>query len=160
MSTAAPAKDIKEESSSSTQSTENPKKGEVSREVTTEVTADGMRIESNWSQVITSFDDMGLKEELLRGIYGYGFEKPSAIQQRGSEQQQLEDDNKRREKKIEENTAWVDIFHSTLVSCHGGPTPIGNLFFGPISDTSGPSLSTSWIGNFKAQLEPGWSSAV
>ena len=83
MSTAAPAKDIKEESSSSTQSTENPKKGEVSREVTTEVTADGMRIESNWSQVITSFDDMGLKEELLRGIYGYGFEKPSAIQQRG-----------------------------------------------------------------------------
>lgn len=26
---------------------------------------------------------MGLKEELLRGIYGYGFERPSAIQQRG-----------------------------------------------------------------------------
>jgi ATP-dependent RNA helicase len=25
---------------------------------------------------------MKLKEELLRGIYGYGFEKPSAIQQR------------------------------------------------------------------------------
>lgn len=25
---------------------------------------------------------MNLKEELLRGIYGYGFEKPSAIQQR------------------------------------------------------------------------------
>lgn len=25
---------------------------------------------------------MGLKEELLRGIYAYGFEKPSAIQQR------------------------------------------------------------------------------
>jgi len=31
---------------------------------------------------IESFDDMGLKEELLRGIYGYGFEKPSAIQTR------------------------------------------------------------------------------
>eukprot|EP01059_Diplonema_ambulator_P028480 TRINITY_DN47282_c0_g1_i1.p1 TRINITY_DN47282_c0_g1~~TRINITY_DN47282_c0_g1_i1.p1 ORF type:complete len:413 (+),score=147.63 TRINITY_DN47282_c0_g1_i1:43-1239(+) len=31
---------------------------------------------------ITSFDDMGLKEELLRGLYQYGFEKPSAIQQR------------------------------------------------------------------------------
>jgi translation initiation factor 4A len=29
-----------------------------------------------------SFDDMGLKENLLRGIYGYGFEKPSSIQQR------------------------------------------------------------------------------
>jgi len=26
---------------------------------------------------------MGLKEEVLRGIYGYGFTKPSAIQQRG-----------------------------------------------------------------------------
>ena len=25
---------------------------------------------------------MNLKETLLRGIYGYGFEKPSAIQQR------------------------------------------------------------------------------
>ena len=29
-----------------------------------------------------NFDDMSLKEELLRGIYAYGFEKPSAIQQR------------------------------------------------------------------------------
>ncbi len=33
-------------------------------------------------KVVTSFDNMGLKEDLLRGIYGYGFEKPSAIQQR------------------------------------------------------------------------------
>lgn len=29
-----------------------------------------------------SFDDMGLPDGLLRGIYSYGFEKPSAIQQR------------------------------------------------------------------------------
>jgi len=29
-----------------------------------------------------SFDDMNLKDELLRGIYAYGFESPSAIQQR------------------------------------------------------------------------------
>jgi translation initiation factor 4A len=29
-----------------------------------------------------SFDDMGLKDELLRGIYSYGYEKPSAIQQK------------------------------------------------------------------------------
>jgi ATP-dependent RNA helicase len=35
---------------------------------------------------IVSFDDMGLKEELLRGIYQYGFEKPSAIQQRAIKQ--------------------------------------------------------------------------
>jgi ATP-dependent RNA helicase len=32
--------------------------------------------------VVGSFDSMGLKEELLRGIYAYGFERPSAIQQR------------------------------------------------------------------------------
>ena len=30
----------------------------------------------------TTFDDMNLKPDLLKGIYAYGFEKPSAIQQR------------------------------------------------------------------------------
>ncbi|XP_045621883.1 eukaryotic initiation factor 4A-I isoform X3 [Procambarus clarkii] len=39
-------------------------------------------IESSWTEVATSFDDMNLGESLLRGIYAYGFEKPSAIQQR------------------------------------------------------------------------------
>lgn len=39
-------------------------------------------IETNWDQVVENFDDMGLKDALLRGIYSYGFEKPSAIQQR------------------------------------------------------------------------------
>ena len=29
-----------------------------------------------------TFDDMDLNENILRGIYGYGFEKPSAVQQR------------------------------------------------------------------------------
>jgi len=38
---------------------------------------------SNWNEVCESFDDMKLKDELLRGIYAYGFEKPSHIQQRG-----------------------------------------------------------------------------
>jgi len=33
-------------------------------------------------KVINTFDAMGLKEDLLRGLYAYGFEKPSAIQQR------------------------------------------------------------------------------
>lgn len=33
-------------------------------------------------KIIPSFDGMGLKDKLLRGIYAYGFEKPSAIQQR------------------------------------------------------------------------------
>jgi len=39
-------------------------------------------VETNWKEVCTSFDDMNLKDNLLRGIYAYGFEKPSAIQQR------------------------------------------------------------------------------
>jgi len=33
-------------------------------------------------EVMASFDAMGLREDLLRGVYAYGFEKPSAIQQR------------------------------------------------------------------------------
>lgn len=32
--------------------------------------------------VVSTFDDLGLKEDLLRGVYAYNFEKPSAIQQR------------------------------------------------------------------------------
>merc|ERR1712126_726188 len=39
-------------------------------------------IDSNWDEVTENFDDMNLREELLRGVYAYGFEKPSAIQQR------------------------------------------------------------------------------
>jgi len=39
-------------------------------------------VESNYDQITATFDDMELKEELLRGIYAYGFETPSAIQQR------------------------------------------------------------------------------
>lgn len=38
--------------------------------------------QTNCSTVVENFDDMNLKENLLRGIYAYGFEKPSAIQQR------------------------------------------------------------------------------
>jgi len=34
-------------------------------------------------KVYEGFDDMGLSENLLRSIYSHGFEKPSAIQQRG-----------------------------------------------------------------------------
>jgi len=37
---------------------------------------------SSGIEAVGTFDGMGLKEELLRGIYAYGFEKPSAIQQR------------------------------------------------------------------------------
>lgn len=38
--------------------------------------------DSNWDESVETFDAMELPEELLRGIYSYGFEKPSAIQQR------------------------------------------------------------------------------
>ncbi|XP_025421138.1 eukaryotic initiation factor 4A-III-like [Sipha flava] len=33
-------------------------------------------------EVMSTFDSMHLKEDLIRGIYSYGFERPSAIQQR------------------------------------------------------------------------------
>ncbi|KHN96290.1 DEAD-like helicase [Metarhizium album ARSEF 1941] len=41
-----------------------------------------VEIQSNWDEVVDKFDDMNLKEDLLRGVYAYGFERPSAIQQR------------------------------------------------------------------------------
>jgi len=44
---------------------------------------DASEFSTNWDKVVDSFDDMGLKKDLLRGIYGHGFERPSAIQQRG-----------------------------------------------------------------------------
>mmetsp|Transcript_16387 Transcript_16387/g.50143 ORF Transcript_16387/g.50143 Transcript_16387/m.50143 type:complete len:270 (-) Transcript_16387:623-1432(-) len=37
---------------------------------------------SDGVEVVENFDDLGLKEDLLRGVYAYGFERPSAIQQR------------------------------------------------------------------------------
>jgi len=38
-------------------------------------------IESDWEEVVENFHEMNLKNELLCGIYEYGFEKPTAIQQ-------------------------------------------------------------------------------
>jgi len=38
---------------------------------------------TDWDHVAESFEDMEFRESLLKGIYKYGFEKPSAIQQRG-----------------------------------------------------------------------------
>ena len=37
----------------------------------------------NYPNAITSFEDMHLKEGLLRAIYAYGWEKPSYVQQKG-----------------------------------------------------------------------------
>jgi len=44
---------------------------------------EGLKVEGGEEYaVVESFDDLDLDERLLRGIYSYGFEKPSAIQQR------------------------------------------------------------------------------
>ncbi|KAH9304208.1 hypothetical protein KI387_008612, partial [Taxus chinensis] len=43
----------------------------------------GEELYSTWEEVHDTFDSMDLQENLLQGIYAYGFEKPSAIQQRG-----------------------------------------------------------------------------
>jgi hypothetical protein len=62
-----------------------PPPNEGGGEENVETTAGGLTdadFDSNWDESIESFDGMGLPEELLRGIYSYGFEKPSAIQQR------------------------------------------------------------------------------
>lgn len=48
----------------------------------TDLHIDAGLIESNWDTVVDNFDNMELKPELLRGIYAYGFERPSAIQER------------------------------------------------------------------------------
>ncbi|KAK0570383.1 hypothetical protein LWI29_000313 [Acer saccharum] len=44
---------------------------------------EGNEFFTSYEESFESFDKMGLQENLLRGIYAYGFEKPSAIQQRG-----------------------------------------------------------------------------
>jgi translation initiation factor 4A len=49
---------------------------------TTELRDEDIEISDNWDEITPSFDALGLSEDLLRGIYAYGFERPSAIQQR------------------------------------------------------------------------------
>lgn len=43
---------------------------------------DAETIETNYDNVVYSFDDLNLKPNIVRGIFGYGYESPSAIQQR------------------------------------------------------------------------------
>jgi len=40
-------------------------------------------IKTNWEETVETFDQLDLKADLLRGIYGYGFVKPSVIQSKG-----------------------------------------------------------------------------
>ena len=39
-------------------------------------------LDSNWTETVENFEDLNLKKDLLRGVFGYGFVKPSAIQQK------------------------------------------------------------------------------
>lgn len=60
----------------------NKQKEEKQKEVVKEVTEqDQTEIVENLPQ-IDNFDNMGLNKDLLKGIYAYGFEKPSLIQQK------------------------------------------------------------------------------
>lgn len=52
-------------------------------EAETKVDTTSGEIKTNWTESIENFDDLSIKPDLLRGIYGYGFEKPSIIQQKG-----------------------------------------------------------------------------
>lgn len=36
--------------------------------------------EANWTETVDDFDQMGLREQLLHGVYSYGFKHPSEIQ--------------------------------------------------------------------------------
>jgi translation initiation factor 4A len=39
-------------------------------------------LDSNWTETVENFEDLNLKKDLIRGVFGYGFVKPSAIQQK------------------------------------------------------------------------------
>jgi ATP-dependent RNA helicase len=44
------------------------------------IKGEGLEIETSEDlEVAQSFDDLGIREELLKGIYAYGFDKPSAV---------------------------------------------------------------------------------
>jgi translation initiation factor 4A len=60
-------------------------RGEEKKKDTTtgEAGTTSTEIVSNWDESVETFDALELKGELIRGIYGYGFEKPSIIQQKG-----------------------------------------------------------------------------
>jgi translation initiation factor 4A len=56
---------------------EEAKDDDKDKKETTEVVEEA---DENWTETVDTFDDLNLKKDLLRGIYGYGFEKPSPIQ--------------------------------------------------------------------------------
>jgi superfamily II DNA/RNA helicase len=73
--------DKEEETQKPTQTEEEKKVDEEQK--AKEAEEDSEYMKPNWDESVDKFDDIGLKEEVLRGIYGYGFTKPSPIQQKG-----------------------------------------------------------------------------
>lgn len=67
----------------------NSNKQQKSETQTSERNLDGVELqeenflESNWSDSVLKFEELNLKKDLLRGIFGFGFTKPSCIQQKG-----------------------------------------------------------------------------
>jgi len=43
---------------------------------------DNSIFETNWDESVEKFDDMNLKEELLRGVYEFGYNNPLPVQQK------------------------------------------------------------------------------
>jgi len=39
-------------------------------------------METNWTEKVETFEDLGLSKSLLRGVYGYNYEYPTDIQQK------------------------------------------------------------------------------
>ena len=42
-----------------------------------------LKVETNYDKIYTNFDDMELNDNLKKGIYAYGWENPSKIQEIG-----------------------------------------------------------------------------
>jgi len=73
-------------------------------------------IDTNWDECVESFDSMDLRDDLLRGIYAYGFEKPSAIQQRAVKPVLMGRDVIAQAQSGEK---WVGLFVEEAVDCKG-----------------------------------------
>lgn len=68
---------------SSTKNPSNPSSSKTEKAAAVPVEDDNLIINTSEKlELINSFDELELKEELLRGLYSYGFNKPSAVQKR------------------------------------------------------------------------------
>lgn len=79
-----PKKEVKKEVKKETkkETKEKPVKAVVPEKTSPKDEIEEDQYDKNKIPSVTSFDDMGLNDMLLKGVYGYGFEKPSVIQQR------------------------------------------------------------------------------